>query len=173
MSAPDLIIAGVVIPRLEGYNIGQTYEEISPSSLLRLGDGTGMPQSNDWVKLSTRIRAAGLMPPGLAGVYWRDPAGIVIACKSARSIKSTTHVVTLPTARRLDVAPLGYAIVNGFPVETTIDIVDGIATLGVLVGATAYRVHYYPLLTVFTKGPVENNDDDRASWDWSLEGEQL
>jgi hypothetical protein len=170
----NLIIGGILVPEYASLSIRQTYEEIEHSSLLRLGNGEGVLQSSEWdeVKLRTSIQISGTIPPGLDGINWNDPTGVEISCAAARAIQEDTNIITLPAARRTDVAPWGLALVNGRFVDTTCSIVANVATLGEVTGATAYRVSYYPKITVSGK-PSTDVDETGAAYSLSLDAEEL
>jgi hypothetical protein len=169
----NLIIDGIEVHEYASLSIRQTYEELDPSSLLRLGNGAGVPQEAVWdtPKLSTSIQMSGTIPAGLDGIVWRG--GVVIACAAARSIQSASNVIAIPANRRTDMVPYAQAVVaGGRLVDTTYGIVSNVATLAPVAGATAYRIWYYPLLTV--KGnPKSDVDETGAAYSWSLDAEEL
>jgi hypothetical protein len=170
----DLIIDGIEVLEYASLSIRQTYEEIQPSSLMRLGNGDGLPQTAEWdgPKLRTSIQITGTIPAGLDGINWKGIAGIEISCASARAIQGNSNVITLPAARRSDLSPWAQAIVNGRLVATTFDLVGNVATLATVVGASAYRISYYPRITVHGN-PSVDEDATGAAFAWSLDAEEL
>lgn len=176
MSFPDLIIGGIVVPR-RGIKITQEYEPLGAASLLRMGNGEGIIQSNEWQKLRTSISCSGWAVSGLDGLNWLDEAGIVIACYTPLSIStdsSDDHVVTIPGTIREDHEPLGYALFGSREVPTGISMAGNIATLEEVEGATAYKVRWLPVLTCFCPGGVKPGYSTSGNeFAWSLIGEEL
>jgi hypothetical protein len=172
MSAPALIIGGIVIPRYASLSINQDYDLIAPASLLRLGNGDGIVQSSDWGKLKTSIQINGTIPSGLDGIDWQSESGVEIHCVATRAVQSTSNVILLPAARRSDETPVGLAIVGGKPIEVPMTIDGNTATVQITSGATAYRVNYFPRITVHGI-PKSQTDESGAAYSFSLDAEEL
>jgi len=89
-------------------------------------------------------------------------------------VRSASNAIALPVNRRSDIAPVGYAIVNGKLVATDIsDITDNIATLDTVSGASAYKVDYWPEITIVGGDFEESVDANTGVWSWSLTGEEV
>jgi len=161
----------VPIECFEGFN--QSYEELTASGIIRMSDGTAIKQTAWKGKIKIQTSGNGWAPVGLTGLDYEN--SMLFKCAIPRAIDDATVNITLPAARRSDsgYTPIGFAVVNNELVETTINIVTNAATLGVVAGATAYRVHYWPELTVFVKEPPENWDRSGNSFGWSFEAEQV
>jgi hypothetical protein len=169
MNTPPLIIGGAEFP-LEVFPISQTYSQISGSSLLRMMDGTGLPQTS-WRKLSTSISGSGWAPAALAGIAW--PTTVEISCIEPRSIHSASNVATIPAARRSDWAVVCRAVVAGRLVETPVVVVTNTATATAVSGATSYQFHYMPKATFYSKGPTEPLDMQTGTYSWQLDAEEV
>jgi hypothetical protein len=160
LNFPDLIIAGIRVPRSACLSIEQDYTPVGAASLLRMGNGDGIIQSSEWGKLSTSITCTGWAPSGLDGINWKSPAGITIACIKPMSL--------------IEAAVKGYALLGNRQVETEVDLVGNTATLTTVVGATQYKVEWLPILTCFCNGGVKPRYSSRGNeYAWSLEGEEL
>jgi hypothetical protein len=174
MSFPDLIIGGIRIPRWACHTVNQSYDQVGGASLLRLGNGTGIIQSAAWGKLRTSLNCSGWAGPGLSGIDWQDPAGVTIACIEPRGITSPSNIIALPAARRLDEPVLGFAIVGDELLLTAVEVEDDVATLTTVIGATAYKVEWLPLINCFVDGgPKESYDSRSNEYSFSLDGEEL
>jgi len=167
------VLGGIEVPIECFADFNQSYEGLTAAGILRMSDGTGIKQTawNDKIKIQTS--GNGWAPVGLTGLDFEQ--SMLFKCAIPRAIDDATINITLPTTRRTDInfTPLGFAVVNNSLVETTINIVSNDATLGAVSGATAYRVHYWPELTVFVTEPPENWARSGNSFDWSFEAEQV
>lgn len=174
MSFPDLIIGGIVVPRLACLSVDQDYGNIGPVTLQRLGDGTGLIQSHGWSKLSTSIDCTGWASEGLAGIDFHDQAGVTIACIKPRSIKSPSNIITIPAARRTDEPVRGFACVGAMLVPSPVGMAGNIATITTVPGASGYQAEWLPLLTCFCEGGVRVKYSMGSNeHGWSLQGEEL
>jgi hypothetical protein len=174
MSFPDLIIDGIRLPRMSSLKVAQSYEPLGPVSLLRLGDGTGVIQSHGWTKWSTSIQCSGWTSAGLDAIDWHDPAGVTIACITPMSIKSDDAEILLPSSRRSDEPVVAYACFGNEEIPAEVEVVDDIANIVEVVGATGYKVEWFPLMTMFCeKGVQISYDSSGNERGWSLNGVQL
>lgn len=174
MSIANLIIGGITVHRLASLDFQQSYENIGPTKLQRLGDGSGLIQSHGWSKLATSISCAGWAPEGLEGLDWKAAAGVSIACVKPRSIRSASNVITIPSARRSDHAVLGFACVGDELVSSPVVVVSHVATITTVSGATGYLVEWLPLITCFSEAGVRTNYDSNGNvYGWTLDAEQL
>lgn len=166
-----LIIGGIEIPLAAQLELSQTYEPIQAASIIRMADGGAVKQTAWSGKLLTRIRGKGWAPHGLNALDYS--ASMELSCIAQRSITSASNVITIPAARRSDLAPTGFAVVDDQLISTSISIVTNTATLGTVSGATFYSVYYYPKITVFANPPTENNTHTSAEYDWEMVCEQV
>ncbi len=165
---PDLIVAGLVIPLEALGEHSQSYELSGGRSRLRMMDGSQHAQTR-WAKLATTLRASGWAPSGLHGL---DPSiAVTLACVAPRAISGAGTAITLPAARRSDVAPVGQAIVAGRIVATALVLAGDVATLDAVPGASGYRALYWPLITAYVEIP-EEVDVAAASFSWTLSAEE-
>jgi hypothetical protein len=174
LSFPDLIIGDIRIPRKACHTISQSYDQVGGTSLLRLGNGTGIIQSAAWGKLRTTLNCSGWAGPGLSGIDWQDSAGVTIACIEPRGLTSSSNIIALPAARRTDEPVLGFAVVGNELVLTPVDVEDDVATLTIVAGATAYKAEWLPLINCFVDGGIKESYDSQSNqYSFTLEGEEL
>lgn len=171
MSA-DLWLGGVRVPLHSVLDFEQSYSTIEGGRVLRMTDGAAV-KTVHWRRISTTVSASGWIPPGLLALDYDAP--LVMRCAAPRSIVTTATVVTLPAARRSDAGqePYAEALVDGLWQPTDVDIAGDTATITAVPGAGAYRVSYYPELTVFASSPEESGDLARADYRWSIEAEEV
>jgi len=174
VSFPDLIIAGIRVPRMACHTIDQDYKPIGAASLLRMGNGDGIIQAAEWEKCSTSISCSGWSSAGLDGLNWKDPAGLEIACIKPKSIIKASNVITIPGVYRTDEPVLGYAMLGNLQVQTEVSLAGNVATLTVVTGATQYKVEWLPIMTFFCPGGVKPGYSSRSNeYAFSIEGEEL
>lgn len=167
---PDLTINGLALPLASAGEIEQSYAQIGGFSVLRMADGSAVPQKR-WRKLATTLQATGLLPPGLAAVNWDAP--VTLGCVGSRAIQSASTTIALPAARRTDAPPYAFAVLAGARVQPTpVDVTEDVASVTAVTGAVGYVVHYYPLLTVLSPGPQERYDALGAVASWTLDAEE-
>lgn len=170
---PLLILGNIHIPTeaLDGFSQG--YYPLHRTNMVRMADGT-VDVRKLWLadKLQTRISAHGWVPPGFGSLSRGDQ--VLVSCAMPTSHQSATNEVTLPANRRSDAdfTPVGFAIVDGDMVETTVDdITDNVATLGTVAGADAYVAHIWPEFTAVVTEKTEVGDaaSSGVAWDITLE----
>ena len=170
MNAHNLIIGGVVIGYEASHDLKQSYETIGGRSLRRMLSGSGNLQTH-WAKQRTTISGSGRLPPGLSGLDYT--VSMSLSCAAPLSIWSATTSATLPAARRSDLAPRGFAIVNGHQVQTPISIATNAVTFTAVTGASGYVVSYYPTLTVYAEPPRVNFDARDVVIGWEIVAEEV
>lgn len=164
----SLIIAGYVIPWHARHGLAQTYEVIGGRTRGRKLSGAGYVQQH-WAKLRTTISGEGSLPAPLAGL---DPAtSYEISCAEPRVIAGTASI-TLPAGRRSDVAPIGYAVLDGLLVETPVSIAGNVASLTAVTGAQHYEVRYWPKFTAHLEIEAEA-DVNGAARRWRVVAEEV
>lgn len=154
----------VVLPKLDGltlnqaasFGLSQTYDD-TPKFVARTMGGTAKSQIA-YTKIRSVMSAAGWMLTGWEGLDLTN--SILFSCMEAQSIIDASNVITLPAARRSDIAVRGYAIVNGQPVSTPVNVVTNTATLTTVGGASHYLVGYYPEFNAF----IEINQTGNQGW---------
>lgn len=170
MSMPDLIIGGVTIPRLAGLELTQEYGDVVSEAWHRMGSGTLEVQEN-WAKRSTTISGSGWIPAAFGSIDFS--ADLVIQCIALEAVQGAGNVLTVPAARRTDVAPYGFALVAGREVPTPLVMAGDVATLTAVTGAELYLVKYYPTITCRAKRPRRGASRNNATYTWSLEAEEV
>lgn len=170
-------LGGVVVPIEAGDGtISQTYAPKNEGTLLYLGNGSSIKQivAGFIGKLKTTITSSSVWTPAsFAGLDFSDK--LLLKCAQHRSVGGNTVVIDISPKRRTDsgYTPRGYGLVNGVLVETGIDtIVGDTVTLFPVVGATSYKVDYWPEIEVFAT--FNENMNARASqFGWSLVCEEV
>lgn len=166
------ILGGITVPVECFAEFDQSYEPLERTSIRRMSDGTGRKQTAWDGKLIVKTSGSGWAPLGLSGLDYQNP--LLFSCADPRSITAASNIITIPAERRTDAGytPIGFAIVNNELVETSLSLATNTATLGIVSGATAYRVHYWPEITVLVKQPLENWNKSGNAHGWSFDAEQ-
>ena len=168
MSKPRIMLAGVEIVLHSGAPV-ETLEPIGGSSVLRMSDGAGVKQQH-WKRMAGTISGEGWMPPGLDGLDYSVP--LELRSTKVQSISGPGLVHLLPGTPRPDYPAYGLALVGREWVGTACEVVDGVATLSAVPGATLYRVCWLPVFSVFVDRPSESQSGAAASHSWSLSWEE-
>lgn len=166
-----LTINGGVLALPEALDLSQRYEPIGGFSRLRMANGAGVRQEH-WRRVRTTITGRGWTPAALAAVDWTEP--VTIGCIAPKAIRTSSLIVALPAARRLDLVPYVWAVLsNGQCADAACSIVGDTLTITAVAAASAYLVHYWPVLTVWCDGPVEDVDVSGAVTSWQLTAEEV
>ncbi|MGQ7957688.1 hypothetical protein ACUTAF_08225 [Pseudomonas sp. SP16.1] len=168
MSQPRITLGGVEIVLHAGAPV-ETLEPIGGSTVLRMSDGAGIKQQH-WERMAGSISGDGWMPPGLDGLDYSGP--LELRSTKVQSIGGSGLVYTLTSTPRPDVAPWGLALVGRDWVKTACAVVDGVATLTAVAGATAYRACWLPVFSVFANRPSESQSGATGGHTWSLTWEE-
>lgn len=162
-----IIVAGINIAPVAGFEVRQTLEPIEAKTLLRTLNGTGILQSR-WRKLSSTITGTGWLPDGLDAL--NTDAAVAVSCIEPLSVASASNIITIPRVFRTDApyAPQGAAIVDGQLVPTPLTLAGSVATLTTVPGATQYHVVYYPVITGFVT-IRRQFDEFRQEHNWTIE----
>lgn len=170
MTPHDIFIGGLRIAFDSAYELTQTYEPLGGVTLHRMLDGTGAQQVH-WRKLATTISGSGKLPDGLAALSF--DSSMTILCMAPLAITTVSNVITIPAARRTDWPPVGYAIVDGRLVKSSISVATNTATVTTVSGATAYQVLYWPSLTVYARPPERQFNGRGTVAGWTLRAEEV
>lgn len=167
-----LTIGGIPISVEQSDAIAQTYEAIGGRGTLRTMGGGAIRQRN-WSRIKTTISVSeARMLPALSALDIDTP--LVIQCIAPRSIHSALPAVALPTARRADVAPYGFAVMpSGLMRRTGGTLAGNTLTLDVVPGAVSYVARYWPELTVLVMALTEHQDVRGAVAGWDLTAEEI
>lgn len=173
MTVPRLIIAGLELP-YQSDSVSQTWERIGgfTATPRRMANGASLTQHR-WERIRTTISCQHHTPPGLAAMDWTQT--FILACIFQRAVQSLSNVITLPTARRNDVAPYGFAVTaGGLQVPTPGSLAGNVLTLTAVAGAGYYKAIYYPILTVTAPaGLNERQDQVGLVIGWELTAEEI
>jgi hypothetical protein len=166
----SLKIGSVAIPFVSGFDIRQTYDELSAKTILRSKSGAAILQSR-WQKLKSTISGSSWLPAAIDSI---DKTVMqTVSCVAPLSVFGATTTITIPRTFRTetDYAPQAIAIVNGEMIETTLSLAGSVCTLAAVSGATQYQVVYYPIIT----GVISINKDHDTSnqlGGWTIELEE-
>ena len=168
----NFVIGEIRIPLKAGLEFTQTYEPIGGTSTLRTQSGKAIKQTH-FNKLKTVLSGRGWVPAGLDGLDYSQP--LLLKCVAPRSISSLNSSITIPTARRSDTGfePIGYVLVGGELIQTSLNLSADIATLDPIPGAISYQVQYYPEIMVFAGPPQIQNNVYGAEFSWTLTCEEV
>lgn len=167
-----LIIGGIPISVESSDAIAQTYAAIGGVAHLRTMAG-GLIAQRNWRRLKTTVSVSDArFLPALQALDL-DQAQ-VIQCLAPRQIAGASNAIALPTARRADIAPYGFAVMpNGFVVPTPGVLVANTLTLTPVAGAIRYTACYVPELTVLITDLSEHYDVRKAVAGWELTAEEI
>lgn len=167
-----LTIGGVEIAVESSDQISQTYVSIGGVSTLRTMSGGGIRQRN-WRRLSTTISVpSARFLPALHALDLDEPH--VIQCLARRQISADTSSITIPSARRADVDPIGYALLaSGFMARTSGVLVGDVLTLVEVPGAVRYTATYVPEFLALITDLSEQMDVRAARAGWELTAEEV
>jgi hypothetical protein len=168
---PTVVIGSVYVPVESANEITEEWHEVKGRTDLRTLGGVGVRQTH-WVRLGCSLTGQGWYPEGLAALDYGSQ--LTIAGSVKRSVQGASNVITLPTARRTDTGyePTGYAVVYGRRTPTTISVLSGVATLGVVSGASSYGVDYYPQITAYADFRTTGRPND-LNFGWTITAEQV
>lgn len=168
-----LLELGGIVVRADaaGMELQQNYRVIGGQALRRGLDGSAEKQVQ-WRKLATSISGAGNLPAGLDGLDFTQ--AMTLKCVTPRAIASASNVIALPANRRTDAGhvPIGFALFASEWVPTPVSMGGNNATLMAVAGALAYKVLYWPQLTVFAEITADG-DMHEASYRWQIECEEV
>lgn len=162
-----IIIAGISIAPVAGFEVRQTLDPIEAKTILRTLNGTGIQQSR-WKKLQSTITGSGWLPDGLDALNTDN--AVAVSCIEPLSVASASNGITIPRTFRTDspYAPQGAAIVDGQLISTPVSLAGAVATLTAVPGATQYHVVYYPIITGFVS-IRRQFDDAQQTHNWTIE----
>lgn len=168
----NFILGGITIFTESILNFNQDYEEDFASTLLIMADGSGVPQNAWGGKIKTTLSGSGWIPLGLDGLNFNTT--LELSCAAFKAINSASNVITLPAARRSDIALTALALVGGKKVPTSVSISTNTATLGVVSGASAYQVWYQPKINVYvTQRPKLTQDIQKMNFGWTFSAREV
>lgn len=164
MSKPRIMLGGLPLELHSGAPV-ETIEPAGGSSLHRMSDGALVKQTL-WQKCQGTISAEGWMPPGLDGLDYSGP--LELRSTKVQAVGGAGLVYTLTSTPRPDVPAWGLALVGREWEATACSVVDGVATLTAMAGATAYRLCWLPVFSVFCERPSETQNSAGNTHGWQL-----
>jgi hypothetical protein len=169
--ALSLFLDSLEIPQM-AFNVNQTYEPVNARADRRLANGT-LVRREAWAdKLVTSISFDGFDLAGMSTLDFSQT--ITLKCIAPRSVTSSSNVIDITADRRSDTgsAPYGKALVGYTWVDTSVSMSVNEATLGVVSGASLYKVFYYPQFDAFFNEPRESSSSGLNST-WSITGQEI
>lgn len=160
-------LGAVIVPIHAALGLSQRIEPMGGNTTLRLGLGAGIKQSV-WRKKRITLSANGWCPPGLGSLNF--DAALALKCGLPDSLTSTSHIITLPAARRVDAGyePFARAHLTDGWQDTPMTLAGNVATCATVAGAVGYSVWYYPELSVLCEPPAVDFDGQGAAVAWEL-----
>lgn len=154
-----------VFPKLDGVELAasaavgltQTYRQ-TPKSLRRMMNGLLKAQENFGPKITTDISGTGWFASGWDGFILSS--SLVLSCGEAKTVASTSNIITISPNRRGDVALRTFAFINSEWVPRSFGISVDTVTVAFDAAATQYMVGYYPEFSAF----IELVQNGRQSW---------
>lgn len=166
-----LLINGIEVCIQSGHDLQQSYAPVEGGIYRQRTLNGRLSITQGWSKLKTSLSAAGWTPALISTLNRYDT--YELACCMPRVIDQVSHQVILPAARRGDVAPRGYALVDGQLQPSAVSLVGNMATVQLVPNATLYRVMYWPLLLVSFSTLNESLDASGAVYAWQIEAEEV
>lgn len=168
-----LELGSVAIPMHAALDLEQTYEDIGPTTILRMMDGAGVLQGT-WSRLRTTISGSGAIPVGISGLdrYVQH----TLKCVAERAIDSPSNAITLPVTRRTDAGyePFGLAVMaDQTIVQSPASLAGNALTITPVAGAIGYRATWWPQLTVWLLPWQERKDHMQAQTGWQITCEEI
>lgn len=168
----NLFLNSVEIGFDSSHSISQQYAPIEATTVLRMSDGSALKQTAYSGKTRITTSGTGRNPLPTDGLNYASQ--IAMKCVDPVTEYSASNTITLPASRRSDVDSIGFAVVNGRSVRTSISISGNTATLTTVAGATGYEVIYYPTFNVFIKKPQTGSTTRTLnSRSWSFEAVEV
>lgn len=170
----SFMLGGVAVPLSAALDLSQTYEPIGAVTTLRAMNGAALRMTH-WRRLRTSVSGSGWVPAGLQALDYG--AQLELRCIAPRAlIADGARQATLPAARRSDTgyAPWAVAVLaDGSVTNTPVVLAGNVATADAVAGATGYRIHYYPVLTVYAEPPTERFDPQTGAAGWEITAEEI
>lgn len=164
------MITALVLPKLDGVELAiaaadglsQTYVQ-TKKSIRTMMSGARKAQQNYDPKITTTISGRGWMLPGWEGIDLSS--SLTLSCAEAKTIADASNVITIPSARRSDVALRAFAYIDGVWQPATFGTAGDIITVTLAAGATQYMVGFYPEFGAF----IEIDQNGRQGWSLTAE----
>lgn len=163
-----LEIGSLVIPSFAMLRLRANYDDLSARTDRRTAAG-GLNRRTAWDgKLRATLSADGWAPLGLNTLD--VDSSYTVKLPLQRAVDGATASIDIPAGRRSGglYEPVGFAIVDGELVSTTISIATNTATLGAVTGASGYRVDYFPQITGYLTLNRATLDAEGRSHGWEL-----
>jgi hypothetical protein len=169
MSLPLITLGGVPIVLHAGAP-DQSDTPLLGETVIRLSGGEGVKMTH-WGKAAGAITGQGWMPPGLDGLDYSQP--LELRLTSQECIVGEGQLYTLTSQPRPDSEPRAFALVGADWAETSCDVFDGTAQVGLVVGATRYMVQWMPVYRVFASKPPKSQSSAQSTFGWTINWEEV
>lgn len=167
-----LRIGGIPISVESSDSISQTYAAIGGFADVRTLAG-GLIRQRNWRKLKSTISVGeARFLPAVQGLDLDVPQ--LISCVGPRSIASASPAIALPSDRRADVVPYGFAVLPGGFMQPTTGVLAGdTLTLTAVATAVQYQACYVPEFMALITDLNERFDYRSAVAGWDITVEQV
>jgi hypothetical protein len=146
-------------------------EPIGGEASVRLSDGALVSMTH-WEKTSGTISSGSAwMPPGLDGLDYTQP--LELRSTQVANVVGAGLIHSLTSTPRPDVTPWGQALIGDKWIDTACSVVDGVATLTAVSGATLYQVCWMPVYSVKARRLSKSQSSGSASHGWSIPWEEF
>lgn len=169
MSLPLITLGGVPIVLHAGAP-DQSDTPLLGETVVRLSGGAAVKMTH-WGKASGAISGQGWMPPGLDGLDYSQPLELRLTAQESIVGDGLSH--TLTSLPRPDTQPLAFALVGADWVPTACRVIEAVATVDLVVGATRYMVQWMPVYNVFASKPPKSMSASQATFGWSIAWEEI
>lgn len=164
MSRVHVTLAGLPIDLHAGV-VDQAYSQATGWSDVRLSGGSLVRMAH-WSRETITLSGVGWMGLGFDAIDFTMP--LELRCTMPKSITGSGLSYTLTSTPRPDVAPWALALVGNQWISTSVTISGLVATVTPVAAATAYRVSWMPIFTVFVSPPEEALDAAGSNYSWSF-----
>lgn len=169
MTLPMLVIGGVPVALHAGAPVEQ-HSALGGPEIVRLTSGVGVPMTH-WSRRAISISGSGFMPPGLAGLDFARPFELLST--KPECIVGPGRQFLMTSAVRDDFSPWGQALVGRNWLDSPVTVAGLNVEVAAVVGATLYRVGWYPKFIVSGRAPQEEGDAGANNHSWRFDCEEV
>lgn len=165
----EVTLGGVPI-RLQAGAVQCSYAPLGGVATRRRSGGDLVKMRN-WRKTAITITGTGWVGAGFSGLDFDEP--LTLNCNQPLTLRTVALTGTIPGTIRSDDAPWAMAYVGGEYVNTAIAMVANAFTITAVASATDYLVRWMPSYQVMCEPPAEAMDSGSATYDWTIEAEEV
>ncbi len=148
----------------------QSYSQEAGWRDVRLSGGALVRMAH-WSKEVIKISGSGWMGLGFDALDFTKP--LELRCTQPKTITGTALTYTLNSTPRPDFEPWGHALVGSSWHRVPVSMSGKVATFTAVANATAYRVSWMPLFSVFATPPEEALSASAGSFTWQFTAREI